>query len=133
VAIKGCIGVFHVATPLPQDFGNGEAEEVVIQGAADGTLGILKACLNSKTVKRVVYTSSASAVAFNDSGVEMMDGSYWSNVDYTELIFKKQFKKSFLKKTSAVWAGPNTLLAHLINKNSFSNHGLNPCYSIIRL
>uniref|UniRef100_A0A2K1R4D3 3-beta hydroxysteroid dehydrogenase/isomerase domain-containing protein n=1 Tax=Populus trichocarpa TaxID=3694 RepID=A0A2K1R4D3_POPTR len=68
--------------PLPQDFGNGEAEEVVIQGAADGTLGILKACLNSKTVKRVVYTSSASAVAFNDSGVEMMDGSYWSNVDY---------------------------------------------------
>jgi nucleoside-diphosphate-sugar epimerase len=82
VAIKGCIGVFHVATPVPQDFGNGEAEEVVIQGAADGTLGILKACLNSKTVKRVVYTSSASAVAFNDSGVEMMDGSYWSNVDY---------------------------------------------------
>lgn len=82
VAIKGCIGVFHVATPVPQDFGNGEAEEVVIQGAADGTLGILKACLNSKTVKRVVYTSSASAVAFNDSGVEMMDESYWSNVDY---------------------------------------------------
>jgi hypothetical protein len=98
VAIKGCIGVFHVATPLPQDFGNGEAEEVVIQGAADGTLGILKACLNSKTVKRVVYTSSASAVAFNDSGVEMMDGSYWSNVDYTELIFKKQFKKIIFKK-----------------------------------
>lgn len=82
MAIKGCTGVFHVATPLPQDFGNGEAEEVVIQGAADGTLGILKACLNSKTVKRVVYTSSASAVAFNDSGVEMMDESYWSDVDY---------------------------------------------------
>jgi hypothetical protein len=49
------VHVCHVATPLPQDFGNGEAEEVVIQGAADGTLGILKACLNSKTVKRVVY------------------------------------------------------------------------------
>jgi nucleoside-diphosphate-sugar epimerase len=33
-------------------------------------------------VKRVVLTSSASAVAFNGSGVEMMDEAYWSDVDY---------------------------------------------------
>jgi hypothetical protein len=99
VAIKGCIGVFHVATPVPQDFGNGEAEEVVIQGAADGTLGILKACLNSKTVKRVVDTSCASAVAFNDSGVEMMDESYWSNVDYIRAS-NLSMGPCFISKTS---------------------------------
>ncbi|CAK7347915.1 unnamed protein product [Dovyalis caffra] len=81
VAIKGCIGVFLVATPVPLDFGKGESEEVVIQRATDGTLGILKACLNSKTVKRVVYTSSASAVVFNDSGVDVMDESFWSDAD----------------------------------------------------
>ena len=81
-AIKGCTGVFHVATPLPQDFGNGEAGEVVIQGAADGTLGILKACLNSKTVKRFVYTSSLSAVELHESGVDIMDEGFWSDVDY---------------------------------------------------
>ncbi|KAF2282669.1 hypothetical protein GH714_043779 [Hevea brasiliensis] len=57
-AIKGCIGVFHVATPV--DFENKEPEEVIVKRTIDGTLGILKACLNSKTVKRVVYTSSAS-------------------------------------------------------------------------
>ncbi|KAJ6390945.1 hypothetical protein OIU77_025034 [Salix suchowensis] len=84
-AIKGCIGVFHVASPIPLDFGKGEPEEVVIERAINGTLGILRACLNSKTVKRVVYTSSAAAVVFNDSGEEMMDESYWSNknMDWT--------------------------------------------------
>ncbi|KAF2298204.1 hypothetical protein GH714_018594 [Hevea brasiliensis] len=59
-AIKGCIGVFHVATPV--DFENKEREEVIVKRTIDGTLGILTACLNSRTVKRVVYTSSASAV-----------------------------------------------------------------------
>ncbi|KAJ6747077.1 putative proteinD DEPENDENT EPIMERASE/DEHYDRATASE [Salix koriyanagi] len=81
VAFKGCVGVFLVASPT-LDFGNGEPEEAVIQRATDGTIGILKACLNSKTVKRVVCTSGASAVVFNDSGAEMMDETYWSNVDY---------------------------------------------------
>ncbi|TKY68150.1 Vestitone reductase [Spatholobus suberectus] len=77
-AIEGCIGVFHVATPI--DFELKEPEEVVTKRTIEGTLSILKACLNSKTVKRVVYTSSASAVNFNGK-VEMMDESYWSDVD----------------------------------------------------
>uniref|UniRef100_A0A6N2L7F9 NAD-dependent epimerase/dehydratase domain-containing protein n=1 Tax=Salix viminalis TaxID=40686 RepID=A0A6N2L7F9_SALVM len=97
-AIKGCIGVFHVATPLPLDFGKGEPEEVVIERAINGTLGILRACLNSKTVKRVVYTSSASAVVFNDSGEEMMDESYWSNVDYLKAS-NLSLRPYFISKT----------------------------------
>ncbi|KAK7343182.1 hypothetical protein VNO80_26145 [Phaseolus coccineus] len=78
-AIEGCSGVFHVATPV--DFELRESEEVVTKRSIDGALGILKACLNSKTVKRVVYTSSASAVIFNGKE-EMMDECYWSDVDY---------------------------------------------------
>ncbi|KAL2326466.1 hypothetical protein Fmac_025524 [Flemingia macrophylla] len=77
-AIEGCIGVFHVATPM--DFELKEPEEVVTKRSIDGTLGILKACLNSKTVKRVVYTSSASAVNYGTGG--MVDESSWSDVDY---------------------------------------------------
>nr|KYP52306.1 Dihydroflavonol-4-reductase [Cajanus cajan] len=76
-AIEGCIGVFHVATPV--DFELDEPEEVVTKRSIDGALGILKACLNSKTVKRVVYTSSASAAAFNNK--EVLDESCWSDVD----------------------------------------------------
>ncbi|CAJ1978156.1 unnamed protein product [Sphenostylis stenocarpa] len=78
-AIAGCIGVFHVATPV--DFELRESEEVVTKRSIDGALGILKACIDSKTVKRVVYTSSASAVSSNGKE-DMMDECYWSDVDY---------------------------------------------------
>ncbi|KAL1300771.1 hypothetical protein HN51_045425 [Arachis hypogaea] len=81
-AIEGCIGVFHVATPY--DFEDKESEQVLTQRSIDGALGILKACLNSKTVKRVVYTSSASAVVSsnNQEHNEALDESVWSDVDF---------------------------------------------------
>ncbi|KAB5569080.1 hypothetical protein DKX38_002873 [Salix brachista] len=52
-AIEGCTGVFHVAHPT--GFTKKEPEEMVIKRATEGTIGILQACLNSKTAKRVVY------------------------------------------------------------------------------
>ncbi|CAK7347913.1 unnamed protein product [Dovyalis caffra] len=110
-AIKGCVGVFHVATPV--DFENKEPEEVVTRRAIDGTLGILKACLNSKTVKRVVYTSSASAVVFNGSGVDIMDETFWTDVDYVKAL------KSF--------AGPYFISKALTEKRALEfseEHGL---------
>ncbi|KAK7394901.1 hypothetical protein VNO78_15442 [Psophocarpus tetragonolobus] len=76
-AIEGCIGVLHTATPI--DLGMNEAEEIVTKRSIDGALGILKACVNSKTVKRVVYTSSASAVYWQDKQEDVMDESYWSD------------------------------------------------------
>ncbi|KAL9298408.1 hypothetical protein ACSQ67_024304 [Phaseolus vulgaris] len=78
--IEGCVGVFHVATPV--DFELREPEEVVTKRSIDGALGILKACLNSKTVKRVVYTSSASAVVHGGTEEQqVMDESSWTDVD----------------------------------------------------
>ncbi|KAL6981803.1 hypothetical protein U1Q18_023423, partial [Sarracenia purpurea var. burkii] len=71
--IQGCTGVFHVAHPI--DFEDKEPEEVKTQRAINGTLGILRACLNSKTVKRVVYTSSASTAFFNGKGKTVLDES----------------------------------------------------------
>ncbi|GMI75854.1 BRI1-5 ENHANCED 1 [Hibiscus trionum] len=81
-AIQGCKGVLHVAAPV--DFPAKDPEPVVTQRAINGSLGILKSCLRSKTVKRVVYTSSIAAVYNNihNKAVEMMDESYWSDVDY---------------------------------------------------
>ncbi|THG21403.1 hypothetical protein TEA_008499 [Camellia sinensis var. sinensis] len=75
-AIEGCIGVFHLAHPI--DFQGKEPEEVKNLRAINGTLKIL----NSKTVKRVVYTSSASAVAFNDMGLDPVDESAWSDTEF---------------------------------------------------
>ncbi|XP_030551971.2 vestitone reductase-like [Rhodamnia argentea] len=77
-AIQDCVGVFHVATPV--DFEDREPEPVVTKRSIDGALGILRACLNSKTVKRVVYTSSASAVQLYNSRAEILDEDSWSDV-----------------------------------------------------
>ncbi|XP_054783129.1 vestitone reductase-like isoform X2 [Prosopis cineraria] len=78
-AIEGCVGVFHVATPV--DFEEKEPEEIVTKRSIDGALGILKACLSTKTVKRVVYTSSASAVSYAGKEDEVKDESLWSDMD----------------------------------------------------
>ncbi|KAI3982653.1 hypothetical protein MKX01_031392 [Papaver californicum] len=52
--------------------------------AIDGTLGILKSCLKSKTVKKVVYTSSSSATMMisNLKFVKEIDETMWSEVDH---------------------------------------------------
>ena len=54
--------------------------------SVEGTLGILKACLNSKTVKRVVYTSSTAAVVLNDKGGDIKDESSWTDVDFLKAL-----------------------------------------------
>ncbi|CAJ1814227.1 unnamed protein product [Sphenostylis stenocarpa] len=80
LAVEGCVGIFHTATPI--DFAVNEPEEVVTKRTINGALGILRAAVKSKTVKRVVYTSSASTVSF--SGPErqdVVDESAWSDVD----------------------------------------------------
>lgn len=79
-AVEGCVGVFHTATPI--DFAVNEPEEVVTKRAINGALGILKACLSSKTVKRVVYTSSGSTLSFSSTEEkDVVDESVWSDVD----------------------------------------------------
>ncbi|KAL2460793.1 NAD(P)-binding Rossmann-fold superfamily protein [Abeliophyllum distichum] len=79
-AIEGCIGLFHLAHPL--DFEDKETEETKTKRVLSGLLGILQACLNSKTMKRVVYTSSASSVIFNGNrDLDIVDESSWTDVE----------------------------------------------------
>ncbi|XP_059650986.1 vestitone reductase-like [Cornus florida] len=79
-AIEGCTGVFHVAHPMDV-FGN-EPEETVSRRSVQGTLAILKACLNSKTVKRVVHTSSSVTCMFNRKDQGETEESIWTNIDF---------------------------------------------------
>ncbi|XP_054784797.1 vestitone reductase-like isoform X2 [Prosopis cineraria] len=83
-AIEGCVGVFHTATPV--DFEENESEEVVTRRTIEGALGILRACVRSNTVKRVVYMSSASAVIHNNKNDDVMDESFWSDVDFLRSV-----------------------------------------------
>jgi anthocyanidin reductase len=83
-AVAGCHGVFHVATPI--DFAPKDPENDVIKPAINGTLNVLKSCTKSKTVKRVVVTSSAATVSINESAEQnqYIDESCWTDVDFLQ-------------------------------------------------
>ncbi|XWS45929.1 hypothetical protein CRYUN_Cryun14cG0021600 [Craigia yunnanensis] len=96
-AIEGCKGVLHVAAPM--DFQDNEPEAVVTKRAIDGALGILKACLGSKTLKKVVFTSSIASVYFNKKNVDMMDESFWTDVDYVRSELDSYVRSYAISKT----------------------------------
>lgn len=79
-AMEGCAGVFHTAHPM--DPNDEEAEGVKTARATIGLEGILRACLQSKTVKRVVYTSSIAAAAYHEAAASVVtDETRWSSVE----------------------------------------------------
>ncbi|XP_059460472.1 cinnamoyl-CoA reductase 1-like isoform X1 [Corylus avellana] len=85
-AVEGCIGVFHVASPVPSTtVPNPEVE--LIEPAVKGTLNVLKASLEAK-VKRVVVVSSVAAVFMNPSWPkdQVMDETSWSDKEYCRTI-----------------------------------------------
>jgi nucleoside-diphosphate-sugar epimerase len=107
--IRGCTGVFLVAHPV--SFEEKVPEEVTNQRAVNGTLGILQACLDSRTVKRVVYTSSAFTVMYNDKSSGIIDEGNWTDVDYVRTL--KPFGDSYIiSKTLAERAALEFAEAH---------------------
>ncbi|CAH1448050.1 unnamed protein product [Lactuca virosa] len=96
--IKGCIGVFHVAHPI--DVQGKESEHVLTERAMKGSLGILQACIDSKTVKKLIYTSSASTVVFNEKRLinEILDEESWSDVDLIRSNDKQHGSSYFISK-----------------------------------
>ncbi|CAI8583368.1 unnamed protein product [Vicia faba] len=82
-AIEGCHGVFHTASPVRFVVDDPQAE--LIDPAVKGTLNVLKSCAKSPSVKRVVFTSSNAAVAYNtrpkNPGV-IVDETWFSDPDF---------------------------------------------------
>ncbi|KAL3736284.1 hypothetical protein ACJRO7_025271 [Eucalyptus globulus] len=75
-AVKGCDGVFHVAAPMQFDVHESTDECVhsnIIDPAVRGTVNLLKSCLKSKSVRRVVFTSSVSTITAKDSAGNWRD------------------------------------------------------------
>lgn len=79
-AIKGCTGVFHVATPM--DFESKDPENEVIKPTIEGMLGIMKSCAAAKTVRRLVFTSSAGTVNIQEHQLPVYDESCWSDMEF---------------------------------------------------
>ncbi|KAI5392918.1 dihydroflavonol 4-reductase [Lathyrus oleraceus] len=83
-AIKGCVGVFHVATPM--DFESKDPENEVIKPTINGLLDIMKACEKAKTVRRLVFTSSAGTVDVTENPKPVIDETCWSDVDFCRRV-----------------------------------------------
>ncbi|XVE80275.1 hypothetical protein DITRI_Ditri14bG0127100 [Diplodiscus trichospermus] len=71
-AVNGCNGVFHVAASMEFSVDTNKNTEAyvrsnIIDPAIRGTENLLKSCLKSKSVKRVVFTSSISTITAKDS------------------------------------------------------------------
>ncbi|CAK9878230.1 unnamed protein product [Sphagnum jensenii] len=82
-AVSGCDGVFHTATAVVLIESDPQSE--MIDPAVFGTLNVLRSCKKSRSVKRVVMTSSSAAVRFNSifpSAAIPLDETVWSSIWY---------------------------------------------------
>jgi len=79
-AMKGCVGVFHTASPF---FNSGvtDPQAQFIQPALQGTENVLRSAAKTPTVRRVVLTSSMASVAF--SGGALPDTHAYTEADWS--------------------------------------------------
>nr|AIY51701.1 dihydroflavonol 4-reductase [Penstemon barbatus] len=79
-AIQGCEGVFHLATPM--EFDSPDPENEVIKPTIDGMLSIIRSCVKAKTVKRLIFTTSAGTLNVEEHQKPEYDETSWSDLDF---------------------------------------------------
>ncbi|XP_021808025.1 anthocyanidin reductase ((2S)-flavan-3-ol-forming)-like [Prunus avium] len=80
-AIQGCKYIFHLATPLQHEPKDTQFKNTS-EAAVSGLNSIVRSCIKSGTVKRLIYTASVAAASpIKDSGIgfqKYMDESCWT-------------------------------------------------------
>jgi dihydroflavonol-4-reductase len=76
-AVAGCGYVLHVASPFP--ISDPDDENDLIRPAVQGTLRVLRASAESGTVKRVVLTSSVTAIRGDSPGDRTLTEDDWTD------------------------------------------------------
>ncbi|KAF8406777.1 hypothetical protein HHK36_008869 [Tetracentron sinense] len=92
-AIMGCDGVFHTASPVLEPKSDPKAmllffSAEILEPAIEGTLNVLRSCKKNPSLRRVVLTSSSSAVRVRldfDPNIPL-DESSWSSVELCERL-----------------------------------------------
>ncbi|AQK96914.1 Dihydroflavonol 4-reductase [Zea mays] len=110
-AIRGCTGVFHVATPT--DFESKDPENEVIKPTVEGMIRILRACKEAGTVRRIVFTSSAGTVCVEERQRPVYDHDNWSDVDFCRRVKMTGWmyfvSKSLAEKAAVAYAAEHGL------------------------
>ncbi|KAL2607850.1 hypothetical protein R1flu_026423 [Riccia fluitans] len=84
---EGVEGVFHTASPVPSTTPP-DVQKDLLEPAVKGTVNVLTSASKAKTVKRVVLTSSTSAVTASKGGWSpenpniIIDESWWSDPEW---------------------------------------------------
>ncbi|PAV80723.1 hypothetical protein WR25_03317 [Diploscapter pachys] len=95
-AISGCTFILHVASPWPI-----VADKSTITIAVNGTYNVLHAAAACNTVKKVVITSSCSAIndGWSNDG-HVFDESYWSDLESSRI---EDYARSKTLAEKAAW------------------------------
>ncbi|KAL3501709.1 hypothetical protein ACH5RR_036158 [Cinchona calisaya] len=82
-AIEGVNGVFHTASPVLVPYDE-NVKANLIDPCIKGTLNVLSSCKTASSIKRVVLTSSCSAIRYRDDAqqVSPLNESHWSDTEY---------------------------------------------------
>lgn len=96
-AVEGCNVVLHVASPLPIEAPTHENE--ILEPAINGTLNVLEACFNNKSIRRVVVTSSGLAVM----GPEYRNDLTYNETHWGDPNTKFTYCKSKILAEKAAW------------------------------
>ncbi|CAN6440933.1 unnamed protein product [Victoria cruziana] len=82
-AVYGVEGVFHTASPVLVSH-HGNIQESLLDPCIKGTVNVLNSCSKSKSIKRVVLTSSCSAIRYRADAelVSPLTESHWSDAEY---------------------------------------------------
>ncbi|XP_043712887.1 bifunctional dihydroflavonol 4-reductase/flavanone 4-reductase-like [Telopea speciosissima] len=78
--LDGCIGVFHVASPM--ELLTKDPENEMIKPTVNGVLNIMRSCIKVKTVRRFLYTSSTGSIDVLQYQPVEYDESCWTDVDF---------------------------------------------------
>ncbi|MED6172988.1 hypothetical protein PIB30_055171 [Stylosanthes scabra] len=107
-AIDGCDGVFHTASPVMLRVVNDPQAEL-LDPAVKGTLNVLQSCAKSPSVKRVILTSSISAVVFTDRPLNpdvVVDETWFSDPDICSKL-ERWYSLSKTLAEDAAWKFAN--------------------------
>ncbi|GAB2228556.1 hypothetical protein Droror1_Dr00022676 [Drosera rotundifolia] len=82
-AVTGVDGVFHAASPVLVPYDD-NVQATLVDPCVKGTLNVLKSCKKATSVKRVVLTSSCSAIRYREDAsiISPLSESHWSDPDY---------------------------------------------------
>ncbi|XP_026442103.1 vestitone reductase-like isoform X2 [Papaver somniferum] len=103
VVIKGCHFVFHVATPLLHSTENSHQYKNTTEAAIEGAKSIGESCIQSGTVRRLIYTASvvsASPLKEDGSGYkDVIDESCWTPLGH-RFPYANDFVEAYIDSKS---------------------------------